>query len=189
MTKKKKNIWAWLLKLIGWKPIYPEKVTPKSIICVAPHTSNRDFFIGYLYYKSLRGHSPKFLIKKELFFFPLNLILKRLGGVAVDRKAGGSTIDQTIQLLNESEHLHIGITPEGSRSYRDRWKSGFYRIALGANVPIDIAKIDYQKKEVGIFAQCIPSGDLENDIKKIRRLFTKEMARYPEKFAELPDAE
>lgn len=186
MSKKNKNIWQRLLKSLGWTPIYPETLSPKSVICVAPHTSNRDFFIGYLYYRSIgKIQTPRFLIKKEWFIFPLNLIIKALGGLPVNRKSGSSTVDQAIQLLKEREHLHLGITPEGTRSYRDRWKTGFYRIALGAGVPIDIAKIDYGRKEVGIIDSIIPSGDMERDIDAIRSLFTKDMACYPEKFCDI----
>lgn len=186
MSKKGTNFWGWLLTQMGWTPIIPSSLAPKSVVCVAPHTSNRDFFIGYLYYKSLRrGFSPKFLIKKEWFFFPLNVIIKGLGGLAVNRKAGGSTIDQAIQLFDQRDHLHIGITPEGSRSFRERWKSGFYRIALRAGVPIDLAKIDYKKKEVGIIATFHPTGNMEEDILAIRKYYTKEMARFPENFSDL----
>lgn len=188
MSNKRNNLWCWLLGVIGWTPIYPNTLHPKSVICVAPHTSNRDFFIGYLYYRSIgRTRLPRFLIKKEWFVFPLNLLIKALGGLPVNRKAGGSTVDQAIQLLKEREHLHIGITPEGTRSYRENWKSGFYRIALGAGVPIDIAKIDYGRKEVGIIGSITPSGDMEQDINAIRLLFTKDMARFPDKFCDLHD--
>lgn len=187
MNNRKPNFWGCLLKKLGWTPIYPDHFPPKSVICVAPHTSNRDFFIGYLYYKSIgRGHGPRFLIKKEWFFFPFSLIFKALGGLPVNRRAGGTTTEQAIALLQEREHLHIGVTPEGTRGYSEQWKTGFYRIALAAGVPIEIAKIDYKRKEVGIIGCLIPTGDTEEEIRSIRRLFSKEMARYPENFADLP---
>lgn len=183
--KQKKNFWERLLRWLGWTPLFPKERLPKSIICVAPHTSNWDFLIGYLYYKAFDPkRTPRFLMKKELFFFPLSILIKALGGLPVNRKLGASTLEQAIELLKESDHLHIGITPEGSRSRRSHWKSGFYRIALGAGVPIEIAKIDYARKEVGVIGQLIPSGDMEREIAEIRKLFSAEMARYPELYAE-----
>lgn len=174
---------AWL----GWKPIYPAVYQPKSIVAVAPHTSNYDFFIGYIYYKSLgSGQRPRFLIKKEWFFFPLNYIFKALGGLPVDRSSGASTVDQAIDLLKKADHLHIGVTPEGTRSRAERWKTGFYRMALLAKVPIELAKIDYKNKEIGIIETIQPhDGDIDDAINEIRSHFSKDMARFPQQFVDL----
>ena len=132
------------------------------------------------------GVTPRFLIKKEWFTFPFNLIFKPLGGLPVDRKRGGSSVDQVVKLFEQADQLHIGITPEGTRKRRDRWKSGFYRIAQGAGVPIDLAKIDYKKKEVGIIASIMPDQtDIEEAIHKIRSYFDSSMAKFPAQFADL----
>lgn len=179
------NIWERILRWLGWTPLFPKKRLAKSVICVAPHTSNWDFFIGYLFYKAYdTTTTPRFMMKNELFVFPLSILIKAMGGLPVNRKSGASTLEQAIALLQKSEQLHIGITPEGSRSRREHWKTGFYRIALGAGVPIEIAKIDYARKEVGIIGCVTPKGDMEQEIAEIRRYFSAEMARYPELYAE-----
>ena len=86
--------------------------------------------------------------------------------------------------INSQEEAHVAITPEGTRSYREEWKSGFYRIALAAGIDIELAVIDYKRKEVGIFEVFTPTGDLDKDIAYIRSRFRKEQAKYPEKYHE-----
>lgn len=181
------NLAGRLLHWFGWKPITSVPFESKSVICVAPHTSNWDFIIGYLYYKSLgTGVTPRFLIKKEWFFFPFNLLFKALGGLPVDRKSGASSVEQAIEMLRSADRLHIAITPEGTRKPRERWKSGFYRIAMEAGVPIQLAKMDYQKKEVGIF-QTIPATnpDVEASVLEIRKHYHSSMAKFPKNFIDL----
>ncbi|MDO5017398.1 MAG: 1-acyl-sn-glycerol-3-phosphate acyltransferase [Porphyromonas sp.] len=186
-SKTKKNFAGRLLSRIGWTPIFPTEAPDRSVICVAPHTSNWDFIIGYLYYKAWgTGLTPRFLIKKEWFVFPFNLLFKRLGGLPVDRKSGRSSVDQAIAMLKSSDKLHIGITPEGTRKRREQWKSGFYRIAKGADVPIQLAKIDYKNKAVGIIHTLrADNPDINEAIREIRSYFDSSMAKYPDHFADL----
>ena len=165
----------------------PPPASGSAVFIGAPHTSNWDFIIGYLYYKSLgTGVTPRFLIKKEWFVFPFNLIFKALGGVLVDRKSGASTGEQATEMLRTAAQLHIAITPEGTRKPRERWKSGFYRIAMEAGVPVQLAKIDYAKKEVGIFC-TIPATnpDVDAAVVDIRRHYHSSMAKFPKNFVDL----
>lgn len=193
MTKAVKNIngkvnlWGRILSWSGWTPLYPETFHAKSVICVAPHTSNWDFIIGYLYYKAWGAKlTPRFLIKKEWFVFPFNFIFKALGGLPVDRKLGGSTVDQAIDLLKKAKSLHLGITPEGTRKRREHWKTGFYRIAKGAGVPIELAKIDYKNKVVGVFHTIQTFGDnIEERVQDIRRYYHSSMAKKPKNFSDI----
>ena len=78
--------------------------------------------------------------------------------------------------------MHIAITPEGTRSRSEKWKSGFYHIAVAAGLPIELAVIDYKKKELGIFEVFHPTGDLEQDLSAIRSRYDSSQAKYPEKF-------
>lgn len=185
--KGKVNFWGRLLDWAGWTPIFPDHFEPRSVICVAPHTSNWDFLIGYAYYKAWGvGIRPKFLIKKEWFFFPFNLIFKAMGGLPVDRKSGASSVEQAIEMLCKADTLHIAVTPEGTRKRRERWKSGFYRIAKGASVPVQLAKIDYMNKEVGVFLTLPPDKeDVDAAVVEIRRHYDSSMAKFPAKFADL----
>jgi len=171
-----------ILKLLGWK-VYgqlPENAK-KCVLVEAPHTSNVDFIIGRLAFFQL-GIKAKFLIKKELFFPPLGFILKKLGGIPIDRSRSNKVIDYVATLLKNSDELVVVITPEGTRKYNPNWKKGFYFIALKAKVPIVLAYIDYRKKEGGIGKVIYPSGNFERDFAEITEFYIDKTAKYPEKF-------
>ena len=111
----KRTISKALLRLTGWRlgPVIQEDV-PKCVICVAPHTSNWDFVFGKLLYTSI-GRNARFLIKKEWFIFPFNLLFKKLGGVPIDRSKNTSVTDQMAEQFNSHEKFQLAITPEGTR--------------------------------------------------------------------------
>ncbi len=179
----KKALSKWLLHIFGWKYGPIGEYVPKCVICVAPHTSNWDFIIGKLFYVSL-GRKACFLIKKEWFFFPFNLIFGSMGGIPVDRRKNTSVTDQMAEEFDKRETFHLGITPEGTRKKTPEWKKGFYYIALKANVPILLAYIDYKKKEVGIKTLFYPTGDVDTDIETIRNYYQGVTARNPDNFVE-----
>ena len=171
--------------MFGWKCVSTEGVdTPKCVVCVAPHTSNWDFIVGKLFYTSL-GYTAGFLIKKEWFFFPFNLIFKSMGGVPVDRGKRTSVTEQVAQMFNEREWFQIAITPEGTRKRVKEWKKGFYFIAQKAQVPIMVDYFDYAKKEVGSKGLFYPTGDVEKDILEIRKMYNGVSGRHPENFVEV----
>lgn len=172
-----------LLKLLGWKYGIPAFNPPKSVICVAPHTSNYDFFIGKLYYWAI-GRKAHFLAKRELFFFPLGIVLKAMGGVPVDRSRKTDVVSRIAALYQTQSSFHIAVTPEGTRKATDGWKTGFYRIALTANVPIQLAVIDYGKRFASIFELFNLTGNLEDDIAYIRSQYSSAQARKPRQFVE-----
>lgn len=177
-----KALSAWLLRRLGWTCLpQPNERPTHSIICVAPHTSNMDFFVGKLYYMTI-GKPHGFLMKKDWFFFPLGTMLKAMGGIPVDRSRKEDTVGKLSKYINAQKEIHIAITPEGTRSLRTEWKSGFYRIALEAGIPIELAVIDYGRKEVGIFEVFYPTGDMDKDITYIRSRFSSKQAKYPSLF-------
>ena len=148
---------------------------------MAPHTSNMDFLIG-LFYSWAVGIKSGFLMKSDWFFFPLSYLLRALGGIPVNRKERSQTVDRIQELLKRKGQMHIAITPEGTRSRSEKWKSGFYHIAIAAELPIELAVLDYQKHEVGIFEVFHPTGDLEADLAYIRSRFSATHAQYPEPY-------
>ena len=172
----------FFLKLFGWNYELSSKLPDKSVICVAPHTSNWDYVIGMLFYKTIGG-KPHVLMKKEMFFFPLGSIFKALGALPVDRKKRTSISDQMVEQFNSRSRFHLAISPEGTRKKNAEWKTGFYYIALKAGVPITIAFIDYSKKEVGFKDIFYPTGDVDSDIEKIKNYYKDVQAKYPENFA------
>jgi 1-acyl-sn-glycerol-3-phosphate acyltransferase len=176
------KISSFILKIAGWKAVVSVKEPSKSIVCVAPHTSNWDFVIGKLSYWSL-GRNASFLMKKSWFFFPLGNLLRAMGGVPVDRSKRTSVTQQMADEFSRREEFHLAITPEGTRGLVHKWKMGFYHIAVKANVPIQIAYFDYGKKEMGVKDIFYPTGDEKADIEKIRSYYKDVTAKNPKNFS------
>jgi len=177
-----KYIASLILKLWGWKieGRMPKDVK-KCVVVMAPHTSMWDFVIGRLAWYVL-GLRVSFLIKKEMFFFPLGPIVKALGGIPVDRKKSGRLVDSVASMFHKFDSFYITITPEGTRSLNNNWKRGFYYIATKAEVPIALGYLDYNRKIGGIGDIFEPSGDYDKDLKIIEEFYKGKGARHPEKF-------
>lgn len=178
----KKALSKAILQWFGWKTASCEGFElPKCVICVAPHTSNWDFVIGKLFYTSI-GMTASFLMKKDWFFFPFNLLFKSMGGVPVDRNKRTSITDQVAEMFLQNDRFQIAITPEGTRKPAAEWKKGFYYIALKAKVPILLAYMDYGKREVGTKGVFYPTGDADADIARMRACFQDVTACHPENY-------
>ncbi len=173
----------WLLyKVLGWKKDVSEPLPEKCIICYAPHTSNTDFIIGVLYMRA-EGFRAHFLIKKEWFFEPMGTILRRLGGIPVERSESNHLTDVLSEEAEKREIFRLAITPEGTRSLNPDWKRGFYYIALKANLPVLLYGADYEKKIIRCTRTVIPSGNIEDDMREIMNYFKDFKGKHPERFA------
>ena len=170
-----------LFKRMGWSEQVTIPHRDKCIICVAPHTSNWDFIIGQLYYRSL-GRTAGFLMKKEWFFFPMGYLMRALGGIAIQRDKKMRMTDAMAAEFDKHESLCVAITPEGTRSYNPDWKKGFYFIAEKAGIPIVFAALDFKKKEIILGDQFIPTGDVDADMTQIKAYYKETNAKFPEKF-------
>ncbi|WP_420318834.1 1-acyl-sn-glycerol-3-phosphate acyltransferase [Ekhidna sp.] len=180
---------GWLLsrlyQLFGWKVDGKKPDLKKYVIIVAPHTSNWDFFVGWGA-RNVIGFRPNFLAKKELFKIPLvGFFFKSIGGVAVDRKnkrKSTQIVDQVIDLYKTRDEFIMTITPEGTRSYSPKWKTGFYRIALKAEVPIVKIGFDYATKTVFVDEPYYLSSDMDMDaeIEKFKDYFRQFKGKNPE---------
>ena len=170
-----------ILRLFGWK-IDDQKPADvkKAVVVMGPHTSNRDFIIGRLSFTAM-GIKGKYLIKKELFFFPMGFFLRGIGGIAVDRSGKNNVTSTAVKHFEENEEIFMVFTPEGTRSYSPRWKKGFYYIAKKANVPIAIGFMDYQKKIGGFHSIYYPTDDVNADIAAIKNVLKDYKGRFPEK--------
>ncbi|MBD5299282.1 MAG: acyltransferase [Bacteroides sp.] len=178
------NIWKIFLDLFHWKVDITAPRREKCVICVAPHTSNWDFILGLAAYGSL-GRKANFLMKQFWFFFPLKYILRAFGGIPVPRsKKKGSLTEKVIELFNSHSYVNLAVTPEGTRSATEKWKTGFLYIAYGAKVPIQLGVIDYKRKEIIIREEYNPTGNVEEDMKAIRRYYSAftDAGKYPSKF-------
>ena len=169
------------LRLIGWKTstTLPPAVK-KCVLVAAPHTSNLDYPIALAtLYAS--GTRVRFLAKKSLFKFPLGILMRLTGGLAVDRSRHNNMVDALIDMFAHSEKLILMIPVEGTRSFVKEWKSGFYYTALGAGVPIALGYLDYGRKIAGFGDLFFPTGDYQKDLAAIQDFYRQFQARYPEK--------
>lgn len=184
-----KRIWIRVVKLFGWRLILPEEGTrpemERCVFVVAPHTSSLDFTVGatYLWLCCSNG---KVFIKSEFFRWPLGWLLRKLGGISVDRgNRKNDMVGTAVREFAKGEPLSIAITPEATRKPVKRWKRGFWEIAHQAGVPIVPTYVDFKRKEIGAFDTIWTSDDYEADLLKVRKLYRKEIAKYPEKFIEV----
>ena len=170
-------------RLKGWK-IYggiPAGIK-KCVLVAAPHTSNWDFLYGSFAWK-LFGMDVKYLAKKELFWFPLSIFLKALGGVPVDRKNSSNLVEAMAQFVNTKDEIIVLMTPEGTRKKVEKWKTGFYHLAMLANIPVVLGRLDYKTKTAYVGISFKPSGNIEKDFELIRKFYEGVEGRNPENFS------
>ena len=173
----------WLLyKKLGWTKCVTVAHPDKFIICLAPHTSNWDFIIGQLYAQA-EGFKINFLMKREWFFWPLGIIFRSLGGIPVWRSKHTSMTDNLAETAKTKDSFKLCITPEGTRSPNTEWKKGFYFIALKAEIPILLYGVDYEKKKIVCTNSFTPSGNIDEDMPKIKSYFKDFKGKKPENFA------
>jgi 1-acyl-sn-glycerol-3-phosphate acyltransferase len=167
-----------ILSAFGWSTIYVPFPEPRGVLVVYPHTSNWDFVIGMLY-RLGRGVPVHWLGKHSLFRWPFGGLLRRLGGIPVDRRAPRGAIRSIADEFERRDFMWIGLAPEGTRSHTDHWKSGFYQIALAAKVSCGLGFIDYPTKTLGITAYIQFTGDVEEDLAKIRAFYADKRGLRP----------
>lgn len=171
-----------IMKMFGWKYIGDIPKAKKAVVIAVPHTSNWDFIWGKLSFLSY-GIKTTILMKKEMFVFPFNFILKSWGVIPVNRSKKGNMTDQLADEFAKRDSLYLSLAPEGSRSLRTEWKKGFYYIALKAKVPIYLAEINYEEKTLTCGEAFYPTGDAEKDLHYIKSHYLNSKPKYPEKFS------
>ena len=163
------NLAGLILRAAGWHVNITVPPYPRSVICVAPHTSNWDFVLGKLAYASV-GRKAGFLMKESWFFFPLGYFFRAMGGIPVPRKGkNGSLVNLMVEKFKASKSLSIAITPEGTRKITKDWHTGFLQVAWQAGVPILLGAIDFPSKTISIEHTFIPTGDTDNDMREIKK--------------------
>lgn len=162
-----------MLRKLGWTAVDPKVDDPKAIILGVPHTSIWDFVISYLYYTSVGGKAYV-MIKKEFFFWPLGALLRKLGGVPVDRgKGAAALVRHMIKEFESSSEMHLAIAPEGTRKAVKKWKTGFHTIAKAANVPVYLGYFDWKTKRVGRGEKFELSDNAAEDMARIQAIYEK----------------
>jgi 1-acyl-sn-glycerol-3-phosphate acyltransferase len=173
-------IGRFMMGVRGWRVEGAIPDLPKMVMVVAPHTSNWDFSTG-LWPKLALRLDVRFVGKHTLFRWPLGPVMRWLGGVPVNRSAAAGFVREVGRMLREADRMLLVIAPEGTRKPAE-WKSGFYRIAVEAGVPILLAAFDYPRKAVRFGPLIQPSGDYEKDLALIRSHYSAELALVPQNY-------
>lgn len=174
-----KAILAWY-KWSGWRAEGTLPNEPKMVVVGASHTSNVDFlvFLGTVH---AAGRHVRFVGKHSLFKWPIGSFFRALGGVPIDRSARQNLVQQIVEQFDAHDDFVLIVAAEGTRSYTEDWKTGFYHIARQARVPIVCAGPDYPTKR-GIFGPVIrPTGDYAEDMKPAFAFFRSLRPAYPER--------
>ena len=173
------------LKSLGWRVVgaYPQR---PSVIILAPHTSNWDFFlfIALELHWGVVGRIVWFA-KKEIFRWPWKSFLEGIGGIPVDRHKHGQLTNIISEHLKNEKNVSFALAPEGTRKKTASWKKGYYYIACAAERPISLAFVNFEKKEVGIGPTFDPTGDEAVDWQPIRDFYQREWAKYPNQFSDM----
>lgn len=175
---------AWIgrtgMRLSGWrfKGEFPD--CKKMLIAIAPHTSNWDFFIGLNALLAMRL-KLNFFGKDSIFVPPVNGILRRLGGIPIDRSAAHGVVEDIAAKIKQQEKMILAIAPEGTRSKVANWKSGFLTIARKANMPVLLIGFDYEKKQYIVGPMLKVGKDIQQEMQKAQQFYATVQAKFPDK--------
>lgn len=181
-------IWRYLwqraakytLNLFGWSLVADLPPVQKYLLIGAHHTSNWDFPIVLLMMAAL-GLRLRWIGKDSLFKGPQGFVMRWLGGIPVERGARKNFVGQIVDLYRERKEMVITISPEGTRSAVDHWKTGFYHIASGADIPIAMGFLCYSTKTCGVDGYFYPTGDMEADLNILRKFYQGKVGKHPDK--------
>ncbi|MCU0950429.1 MAG: 1-acyl-sn-glycerol-3-phosphate acyltransferase [Burkholderiaceae bacterium] len=172
-----------VLARFGWQVDYAGLPGPKGIVIVYPHTSNWDFIVGLLAKWSM-GEPMRWIGKESLFRGLTGATLGRLmrywGGRPVDRHHASGAVEQLARLMDSEPWFWLALSPEGTRQRQSHLRSGFYHLALRAQVPVGLAYIDFARKRVGVTQFVTMTGDEAQDLATLQQYYGDKQGRYPE---------
>lgn len=179
------TIFYWIsvifLKIMGWRRDGQLPDLPQYVMIAAPHTSNWDMPITLALAFVFRI-KVYWMDKVTIFKWPFRTLMMWLGGIPIDRSKSNNIVEQSISAFKENDHLVMIIPPEGTRKKVRYWKTGFYHIAHGAGVPIVLGYLDYARKTGGIGPVVYTTGDIDADMKIIRKFYAGITGKYPDGF-------
>ena len=186
VPRRGNNLTRWLgrslLQRWGWTLHGELPDEPKVMVVCAPHTSNLDGVMVAAVVMALQIRI-KVMAKDSLFRPPLAGFMKWIGGLPIDRNAAGGIVQASIDKFAEYDQLWVGVAPEGTRHASEQWKTGFYRIAAAAGIPMTMAVMDYGKKEIRFPMTLRAGDDPERDMATILNCFRGARGRHPERMS------
>ena len=169
---------TWLLALFGWRVEYTPPPAQKGVVIIYPHTSNWDFVLGVAARMVLDMRMP-WVGKHTLFRWPFAWFMRWLGGVPVDRRSAHGAVEQLQREYDRYDQMFITMTPEGTRSRSEYWKTGFYHLAHGLKLPLGLATFNYQTRVIYLSHWITLTGDVERDLETIRGIYRDTHGKYP----------
>ena len=171
-----------LYTVLGWKTIgrFPNSLK-KYVIIAAPHTHWLDFPLGVAI-KFAEQVPANYIGKASLFKPPFGFIFRWLGGTPIDRSTSTNKVDAIINVFNSHDNFILALSPEGTRKKVTKWKTGFYYIAKGANVPIVMITFDFKNKEVKISEPYYLTDNMEGDFNFFYEYYKGVKGKIPENF-------
>jgi 1-acyl-sn-glycerol-3-phosphate acyltransferase len=163
-------IGALWLRVGGWRIAGALPDLPQAIIIVAPHTSNWDFTLG-LAIKFLLQLRARWLGKDAIFRSPLGGFFRSIGGIPVDRSTSNNVVQASVDAFAQSPQMLLVLSPEGTRTARMQWRSGFYHIARGAHVPVIPVAFDWAAKRVTFLPPQWLGEDQQGEIARLTAMF------------------
>ena len=167
----------------GWTAVGPVPQARRFVLIAAPHTSNWDFpyFLGLLDDLGLDAH---FMAKTSLFRWPFGNFMRQVGGVPVDRSAASEMVEQMVAEFARRDAFVLTVAPEGTRGSVKAWRTGFYRIAHAAGVPIVCGFMDYANNRGGIGPVIVPTGDYKADMAPAFAFYAGITGKHPERMSQ-----
>ncbi|MBY6064935.1 acyltransferase [Pseudidiomarina sediminum] len=163
----------------GWRIEGQLPDTRQAIIPVAPHTSNWDFFVGVFVMLAL-GLKLSYLGKHTIFRFPVNGLLRWLGGIPVDRRSAQGVVGQMVEQFKQRDELILALAPEGTRTRVQEWKKGFIHIAKSAQVPVVPVAMDFARKVVDIRPPMMIRGDIDAELQRVKAAVAHAVGKNPQ---------
>lgn len=172
-----KRLAKFIFRITGWTIEGQAPAVDKLVVIGAFHTSNWDAF-WLLTCKFALDINVRYFAKHTLFWWPLGNVLRATGAMPIDRSHAASLVQQMVAAFDSNEKMWLGMAPEGTRGYRPYWKTGFYRIAKEARVPILVCSIDYREKLIRLGPLMVPD-DQQTDLQTLRDFYRNATPRRP----------
>lgn len=170
-----------MIRLFRYRLVGDPPDVPVCVMVAAPHTSNWDFILTM----AMAWASELDIVwlgKKEMFAGPARWLFRAMGGVPVDRENPVGLVDEMVHLARAGHRVAIVIPPEATRAKKEYWKSGFRRIAQGADVPVVLSFLDQPTRTGGFGPSLRMTDDVVADMDQIRAFYADKHGMRPGRF-------